>query len=369
MLIILCLYLGLVWLVFSKLKLLKWGWGAGSVTVLLGAFILAVFLAMFNYLTPSGSLTVVSRVVEVTPNVSGQIVSIPVKANVPVKVGTILFQIDQSPFQTKIKQLDASLAQAKQQAKQLVSNYGQATANVEGLTAQLAYNQKRMSDIERLTGEQAQSVFKMQDTQVQYETVNYQLQAAKAAQVTAKLAMDSEIGGVNTTVAQIEAQLEDARWELEQTTVRAPSNGVVTVMALSVGDRALQARSALSFIVTDDITLVGMFSPNGFETVKPDAAVKIVFDSHPGRVFHANVVSIPHGIGQGQLAVSGTLARAGAIGGAKAYPAVISIPDGIDKTQLRVGMPGTATVFAEKAGVIGVLMSILVWIGSYTAYL
>jgi hypothetical protein len=32
-------------------------------------------------------------------------------------------------------------------------------------------------------------------------------------------------------------------------------------------------------------------------------------------------------------------------------------------------MPGNATAFAENAGVIGLLMSILVWINSYTAYL
>jgi len=369
MLIVLCLYLFLVWLVFSKLKLLKWGWGAGTVTLLVGAFILAVFLAMFNYLTPSGSLTVISRIVEVTPNVSGQIVSIPVKTNLPVKVGTTLFQIDQAPFQAKVKQLDASLAQAKQQAKQLVSNYQQASANVEGLTAQLAYNRKRMDDIEKLTGEEAQSLFKMQDTQVQFETVQYQLVSAKAAQVTAKLAMDSEIGGVNTTVAQIEAQLENAKWELDQTTVQAPGNGVVTSMALAVGDRALQSRSVLSFIVSDDVALVGMFAPNGFETIKPGAAVKIVFDNHPGKIFYASVAEIPLGVGQGQVGISGMLARVGSIGGAKTYPAVISIPDSMEKAELKVGMPGAATVFSEKAGVIGLLMSIIVWISSYTAYL
>jgi hypothetical protein len=94
-----------------------------------------------------------------------------------------------------------------------------------------------------------------------------------------------------------------------------------------------------------------------------------VFDSRPGRIFHAYVVGIPHGVGEGQVAVSGTLARVGSIGGTKAYPAVISIPDGIDRAQLRVGMPGTATVFAKKAGVIGLLMSIIVWISSYAAYL
>ena len=53
----------------------------------------------------------------------------------------------------------------------------------------------------------------------------------------------------------------------------------------------------------------------------------------------------------------------------KAYPARISIPDGLEQARLRLGMPGSATVFAEKAGVIGLLMSILVWISSYTAYL
>ena len=63
---------------------------------------------------------------------------------------------------------------------------------------------------------------------------------AKAAQLNAKLARDSEIGGVNTTVAQIQAQL-DAKWDLERTTVRAPVDGMVTLMALTVGDRALQA--------------------------------------------------------------------------------------------------------------------------------
>src|SRR5207248_2817956 len=72
-----------------------------------------------------------------------------------------------------------------------------------------------------------------------------QLQAAKASQLSAKLAMDSEIGGINTAVAQTRAQLEHAKWELDQTTIRAPGDGYVTVLALAVGDRALQARSVM----------------------------------------------------------------------------------------------------------------------------
>jgi multidrug resistance efflux pump len=369
MLIILTLYLILIWLVFSKFKLIKWGWGSGAVTVFVGALILALFLAMFNYLTPSGSFVVVARVVEVTPNVSGQVTAIPVQPNVPVKSGAVLFQIDPAPFQYKVAQLEASLVQAKQQAQQLKANYEQVTANVEGLTKQLAYNTQRLADIQKLTGQQAQSVFREQDTQVQFETVSAQLLSAKAAQQSAKLAVDSEIGGVNTTVAQIQAQLDNANWELEQTTIRAPGDGYVSVMAVAVGDRALQAHSLMSFIISDEIAIVGMFSPNGFQTITPGAVVKLVFDDVPGRIYQATILEIPRGVGQGQVATSGMLARVGSIGGAKAYPAQISIPDGIDRTHLRLGMPGTATAFADNAGIIGLLMSILVWISSYTAYL
>jgi multidrug resistance efflux pump len=369
MIIILCLYIVALWLVFSKFKLVRWGWLSGTVAVLVGVFILATFLAFFNYLMPSGRVTVTGRVVEVTPNVTGQIVAIPVKPNVPVKANDVLFQIDPAPFQYKVSQLQASLAAAKQQTEILKSNYEQATANVTGLTAQVAFNAKRLADIQKLAAEDANTQFQAQDRQNQYETALAQLNVAKAAQQSAKLALDSEIGGVNTTVAQIQAQLDNAGWELSQTTIRAPADGYVTVVALAVGDRALQARSAMSFIVENEITLVGMFSQNGFQTIKDGASVDIVFDNAPRRIYHAKITAIPKGVGQGQVAVSGTLARTNALGGATVFPAEISIPDGMSRESLRLGMSGSATAFADNAGVIGLLASILVWISSYTAYL
>jgi multidrug resistance efflux pump len=153
--------------------------------------------------------------------------------------------------------LQASLAGAKQQTEILKSNYDQATANVAGLTTQVAYNKKRLADIP-LAADDPSTQFQAQDKQVQYETVSAQLGAAKAAQQGAKLALDSEIGGINTTVAQLQAQLDNAKWELSQTAVRAPADGYATVVALTVGDRALQARSAMSFIVENEMTLVGI---------------------------------------------------------------------------------------------------------------
>lgn len=123
MVIIVCLYFATLWLLFSKFRLVKWGRLSGTISLLIGAFILATYLALFNYLTPSGRVTVTGRVVEVTPDVTGQIVAMPVKPNVPVKRDDVLFQIDPAPFQYKVTQLQASLAAARQQTNILKANY------------------------------------------------------------------------------------------------------------------------------------------------------------------------------------------------------------------------------------------------------
>jgi multidrug resistance efflux pump len=367
--IIAVLYLILLWLVFSKLKLVRWGWFSGTVAVLIGIVILAVFVALLNNLAPSGRITIVSPVIEVTPNVSGQVTAIPVKTNLPVKAGAVLFQIDPAPFQYKVTQLEAALVAAQQNAEVLKANYEQQSANVAALTAQVQYHQKRLSDLQSALHSGAETEFRIQDTQNQATTADNQLQAALAAQRSAKLALDSQVGGINTSVIQTREQLDDAKWELTQTTVRAPADGTVTVMALTVGDRALQARAAMSFLITSEITIVGLFPQNGFRAIKPGAEVQLVLDNDPGRLHKATVIAIPEGVGQGQIAVSGTLARTTAIGGATTFPAEISIPAGVDRGSLRLGISGTATVFAKDAGVIGIVAWVLLWVSSYTAYL
>lgn len=140
MLIIFVTYLVLVWRLFWKLKLVRLTWLTGAAATLAGIFILAVFVAPLNSLTPTGRVVIGSRVVEVTPNVSGEIVVIPVKPNVPAKAGTMLFQIDPASFRYKVRQLEVPLVAAQQQARVLQANVDQASANVIGLEKQVEFH-------------------------------------------------------------------------------------------------------------------------------------------------------------------------------------------------------------------------------------
>jgi multidrug efflux pump subunit AcrA (membrane-fusion protein) len=136
--------------VFFRFKLLPWNWPWRIVTLLLGCAILAIFVALLNTLTPSGRIAVIGRVVEVTPNVSGTVTSIPVEPNVLVKAGTVLFQIDPAPYDAKVKQLRAAVAEARQKVEQLKAQVDLAVADVKGLGSQLDYAEKRRDDVEKL---------------------------------------------------------------------------------------------------------------------------------------------------------------------------------------------------------------------------
>jgi multidrug resistance efflux pump len=219
---------------------------------------------------------------------------------------------------------------------------------------------QRREDLEKLGQRQATSQFNVQDALAQANALAAQLEAAKAREASARLAVSSEIDGENTAVAQLKAQLDNAEWELKQTKVSAPTDGYVTLSALAVGDRVAPLRGVMSFVVADGMAIVGVFQQNGLQSIRPGTPAKLVFSNQPGKVYDTKVLDIAYGVGQGQLAASGTLARVGSIGTTE-YPVGLDIPQTIDRELVRPGMSGTATVLAPNAGVIGTIASILLW--------
>jgi multidrug resistance efflux pump len=362
-------YILLAWGIFFQFKLLPWSWPWRILTVVIGCAVLGVFLALFNTMTPSGRFAVVGRVVEVTPNVMGTVVAIEVEPNALVKAGSVLFRIDPAPYQAKVKQLRAAVAEAEQKVHQYKAQVDLAVAEVGGLTSQIGYAEKRRDDIEKLARTAASSEFRLQDAVAQVDVLNAQLQAARAREVNARLVLGSEIEGQNTTVAQLQAQLDNAEWELDQTTIRAAADGYVSGMSLSVGARAVPLKAAMSFIVAADTSIIGVFDQAGYVSIRTGTPVHLVFSHLPGHVFQSRMGTIAQGIGQGQVAVSGSLFRAESIGTSSTYPAFIAVPEDLDPAQLRLGIVGTATVVPENSGAIGILASIILWAKAYLAYL
>ena len=205
--------------------------------------------------------------------------------------------------------------------------------------------------------------------QGQLNTIAAQLQGAKARQASLKLAAESEIGGENTLVAQTRAQLDDARRDLEHTTVRAPFNGYASNIGLTPGSRAAPTRSALAFLDDDGLVLVAVFPQNGLAALKPGARVNFFLNDAPGTVYETKVQGLLRGVGEGQAGASGGLAHVNTFSPAAGYPARLDIPKGIDKAFLLPGVGGVATAYHDNAGPIGVIGTILIHVAAWLAYL
>ncbi len=309
MVVVASLYAILVWLLFFKLKWLRWGWGSGTITVILGMLLCAVFVGLLSYLAPTGRVTVISRVVEVTPNVSGQITEIPVSANQLVKADAVLFKIDPAPYEAQRRTIEA----------------------------QLKFQELRLSQMQQLQASSSGRAFDVEQRQAE--------------------------------VDQLRARLDKAQYDVDQTTIRAPADGYVGTLTLNKGDRATPSKSVMSFILADATRLIGIFSQNGFQTIKPGARVQFALSNNPGHLYNSLVAEIVTGVGEGQIASSGTLARVTSLPMTMEYPALIERPKDIEPSALRPGMSGTATVYAPNSAPLDTIGWLLLYGRALALYL
>jgi multidrug resistance efflux pump len=208
----------------------------------------------------------------------------------------------------------ALLAEAETDVKQLKAAYDQALANVEKVKVQVTLAEENY-------GRQLYLFEKKVIAQAQLDIATRNLDAAKqglaeseAAAESAKLAYESEISGVNTTVARLQAELGEAQYDLDQTTVVAPGPGYVTQMALRPGMYLIPAplRPAMVFVHSDDQYLAAGFQQNSLQRVRPGDEAEVAFDAIPGQVFKARVRNVLDAIAVGQLQATGTLQDMGA---------------------------------------------------------
>jgi multidrug resistance efflux pump len=119
MIVFLTLLYVVVLVVMIKLKIigLTLWWKISPLVWMLLLFIV-LFIPM-QWGAPAGNVTQYQYVVEIVPNVSGTIIEVPIEGNRPLKKGDVLFKIDPRPYQYKVAQIKAALAEAEQAVPQL----------------------------------------------------------------------------------------------------------------------------------------------------------------------------------------------------------------------------------------------------------
>lgn len=305
-------YLIFVWFIFFKAKLLKFSIVWGIVSFWVGAHLLLIFLVALRFFQPfSIDSHVIRNTIQIVPRLTQPttLTEVLVEANKPLKKGDPMYRFETTVFANQVASARAQLIAAEQNAKILDENVIAAAEAVTRAESQLEYattQQTRYTTLVPQGGARQDELDRWNDQVVEAHSAVVEAQADLHK---AQLAQASTIDGVNTGVAQAQAQLEGAQYFLDNTTIYAPADGMIVSQqafpGLVVGDVRLGAIAA--FITDDEPYILATFRQQNMKFVEPGQEVEVALDLYPGDILTGKVEAIWWGTSQGQYLPSGRL--------------------------------------------------------------
>ena len=301
-------YFFLVRLIFFDYKLLRFSlfWKFMVFGIWIGALLTEV-LVLGQFAPYSKSAFVQTYVVQMAPEWGGKVAEVYAKPNVPIKKGDPLFQMDTQEKQYRVDLYAAQLAAADTQVAELAQQLKQASAQVAQVKADLEIEKVMYQQVKDAAGGGAASTYRLESVRQKVVSLEAQLLAAEAERDAAQLALDSNVDNKPTAVAEALANLNVARYYLEQTTVRAPTDGYVSNLQLHPGGFVRLKTPVMTFISSEEHWIVAKLLQNGIQRVAPGDAAEVAFAMYPGKVFDAEVVSVVWANGSAQGVPSGVL--------------------------------------------------------------
>src|SRR5688500_1189175 len=330
--LILGIYSFFVWLIFIKLKWLPWSTGTQVTVVIIPIIGLGATILLLNIYAPSTSdLRVVKYQVPIVSQVRGRVIEVPVEeGNRPVKTGDILFRIDPTPYELEVNTLQAQLANAQGSQREVQESakgamakidetrgaISQATSRTRAVSAKLTLARTRVEQYRELVKTGAGSRFDLERAEAEVQELEGQLAAARSAEVQARASEGQAIAGERqiqqklgarfkgeyAQVAQIRAQLENAKWELEQTTTRSPCDCYVVNLQLRPGGfvAGLPLNPVMTLLEAQR-QVVALYNQNELHQVEPGNEVEFALKTLPGKVIKGKVDAVVWAHGGGQL--------------------------------------------------------------------
>ncbi len=370
--LLLAIYAFFVWLIFFKFKLLPWTFVTQVIVVTIPIVGLTITILLLNVVAPSShDVRVINYVVPIVPQVTGQVVEVPVQNNQFVRRGEVLLRLDSVPYVLKVQQLEAQLAGTEGQIAQAREELAAARGSTASLQAQLSLSERRVKQHQELVEAGAGNRFDLEAEQADVEEMKAKIAAANADEAKVRTRLGTRSGGSQAEIAETRSKLAQARWELSQTTVLAPADGWAINVQVRPGTMAVQLpfKPVMTFVEKQQ-QVYALFDQNELSRVEPGNEAEISVNTLPGKLIKAKVLWIIWAQGQGQLAVSGDLPGAG--------PSQEYLPPGRFAVQLELedstvflaaGARGQGAIYTEHMVPIHLIRKVIVRVSAKLDYL
>ena len=305
-------YAILVWFIFFKARWLKFNIVWGVLSFWVGVHLLLIFMVMLRFYQPmSLDAHTVRPTIQIIPRLTQPtlLTEVLVTPNTLVRKGDPLYRFDDTIYRLQVEDAQAKLVAAQQNAAILATDVTLASESVQQANAKLAFAQTQQARYANLVpqGGARQDQLDRWNEQVVEDTAL--VHQAEANLLKAEQALASQINGVNTGVAEAEAQLEEAQYFLDHTTIYAPEDGMIVSQqarpGLVVGEIRLGAIAA--FVTDEDPYILATFRQQNLKFVEPGQEVELALDLYPGRILTGKVEAVWWATSQGQFLPSGRL--------------------------------------------------------------
>lgn len=306
----------------------------------------------------------------IVPAVGGLVVESPIEGAARVKKGDVLFRIDPTRYAAIVAQKKASLAEAEQGVKQLTSARETAEARFAQAEADTQRAKEAFERVEKL-GPAGVSQQEIDTKRGLYLGAQAAAQAASSEVTRARLAETSQIDGVNTTVARLQGELAAAQFDLDQTTVIAPTDGTVEQNFLREGMMTvpMPLRPVMVFRHDEESVFAAAFLQNSAQRLIPGSHAEVSFPAVPGRVFPAKVRNVQAAIAQGQMQPTGALVDPESIKGAGRVIVTFDFEEDLSPYRLVPGTVGNAAIYTEHFHHLAIMRKVLLRMNAWTNYL
>jgi multidrug resistance efflux pump len=358
-------FAAIVWLVFFHFKWLKFTIPWAVVTIFFGLHLLIIFLIGLRFVTPYATeAVVVQPTIQLIPRLPEPtlLTDVLVKPNVRVRKGDPLFQFDRRPYEYQVQQLEAQLANAKQDVLVMEADVESSAQKVKRLQSELIYAQYQQQLSAELAAKGAGPEEDAQKWQAQVAADEAGIKEAQAEALRARLRYSNTIDGVNTTVATVQAELDQARYYLENTLMVAPEDGYIINLQARPGMVAgiVRMGAIATFICDDERYLRASFFQENLKYVKEGQTVEAAIDLYPGQIFTGKVLAIWQGSAAGQMLPSGNLPDFNTVPAdtPQGQFAVAIHLDDPDQTRFPIGTQGRAAIYTNPKSGFAVMRKI-----------
>ena len=246
-------------------------------------------------------------VTSLAPKVAGYVTAVEVEDNQTVRVGDVLFRIDDRDYRARLAQAVANVEAAKARLINVDAEtelqhalIRQAEAQRRSAVAELnlaikAYDRRRelirSNTISQAHVDESDAARSRAEASVSAASASLEAQQQRLAVIAA------EREAAVAAVAQAEAARDLARIDLDSTVVRAPVGGVIGNRQVRLGRLVAPGASLLDIVPVNDVWIVANFKETQLEHIRPGQRARITVDGYPSGALDGVVDSFAPGSG------------------------------------------------------------------------